>query len=245
MHRLLLPLCFLLLSSLVQANETQTLRMVSNQWPPYVDSSLVGQGLAIEIVTKALQKKGYQSTLTIDSWPRALEGVEIGVFDATCAIWKTPEREQDLLFSEPYLKNKISFLKKKNLSINYHQLSDLQGFIIGVLRGYAYNDEFTQSRGLMKVPENYVIQNLQKLNQGAIELTLGDERVINHVLKQYLPKQMHTFEFLSPALAYKDLYFAVSKSNKNAQVIIDDFNAALKEMQQDGSYDQIISHYQH
>jgi hypothetical protein len=31
-----------------------------------------------------------------DSWSRALEGVEIGVFDATCAIWKTPEREQGL-----------------------------------------------------------------------------------------------------------------------------------------------------
>jgi len=245
MYRLLLTFCFLLLSSLTQANETRTLRMVSNQWPPYVDSSLAEQGLAIEIVTKALQKKGYQPTLTIDNWPRALEGVAIGVFDATCAIWKTPEREQDLLFSEPYLKNKISFLKKKGLSIDYQQLSDLKGFIIGVLRSYAYNDEFTQSHGLMKVPENYVIQNLQKLNQGAIELTLGDELVINHALKQYLPKQMHTFEFLSPALAYKDLYFAVSKSNKNAQAIIDDFNTALKEMQQDGSYDQIISHYQH
>ena len=243
MHRLLLPFCCLLLSSLVQANESQTLRLVSNQWPPYVDSSLAGQGLAVEIVTQALQKKNYQSTLTIDSWSRALEGVEIEVFDATCAIWKTPEREQGLLFSNPYLKNKISFLKKKSLSINYHQLSDLQGFIIGVLRGYAYNDEFTRSRGLMKVPGNYVIQNLQKLNQGTIELTLGDERVIKHALKQYLPKQMHTFEFLSPPLTYKGLYFAVSKSNKNAQVIIDDFNAALKEMQQDGSYDQIISQY--
>jgi len=245
MHRLLLLLCFLLTSSLSQANNKQTIRLVSNQWPPYVDSSLAGQGLAIEIVTKALQKKGYQSTLTIDNWPRALEGVEIGVFDATCAIWKTPEREQNLLFSTPYLKNKISFLKKKSLSINYLQLSDLKSFIIGVLRGYAYNDEFTQSRELMKIPENYLIQNLQKLNQDEIELTLGDELVINHALKQYLPKQMDAFEFLTPALAYKDLYFAVSKSHKNAQTIVDDFNAALKEMQQDGSYDQIISQYPH
>ncbi len=111
MPRLLLSLCFLLFISLAQANEYQMLRMVSNQWPPYVDSSLAGQGLAIEIATKVLQKKGYQATLTIDSWPRALEGVGLGVFDATCAIWKTPEREQDLIFSEPYLKNKISFLK--------------------------------------------------------------------------------------------------------------------------------------
>jgi len=245
MPRFLLLLYFLLASSLSQANDTQPIRLVSNQWPPYVDSSLAGQGLAIEIVTKALQKKGYQSTLTIDSWPRALEGVEIGVFDATCAIWKTPEREQDLLFSEPYLKNKISFLKKKSLSIDYQQLSDLKGFIIGVLRDYAYNDEFTQSRELMKVPENYLIQNLQKLNQDEIELTLDDELVIHSALKQYLPKQMNTFEFLSPPLAYKDLYLAVSKSNKNAQTIIDDFNSALKEMQQDGSYDQIISHYQY
>jgi hypothetical protein len=48
-----------------------------------------------------------------------------------------------------------------------------------------------------------------------------------------------------PALTFKKLYLAVSRSNKNAQTIINDFNQAIAEMQQDGSYDQIVSHYKY
>jgi polar amino acid transport system substrate-binding protein len=222
---------------------TNTINIVSSQWPPYVDDSLPGKGLAFELVNQALQRKGYQPRLNIDSWPRALEGVQIGVFDATCAIWKTAAREHDLLFSQPYLSNKISFIKKKSLKVEYTQLSDLKGFIIGTVRDYAYNDAFDRTRALLKVPANFIIQNLQKLHNGNIELTLGDERAINYALQKVLPIQANTFEFINPVLEYKKLYLAVSKTHKNAQTIIDDFNQAIIEMQQDGSYDQIVSQY--
>lgn len=238
-------LLFLLLNLVVQACPAQTISMVSNQWPPYVDDAAPEKGLAVELVTKALQRKGYQSRLHIDSWQRALEGVQIGVFDATCAIWKTVKREQTLLFSEPYLTNKISFIKKKSLTVDYTHFTDLTGFIIGTLRDYAYDEKFTQSRALIKIPANHIIQNLQKLNQGSIDLTVGDERAIKYALQQYLPRHANSFEFLAPPLAYKKLYLAVSKSNKAAQTIIDDFNQAINEMKQDGSYDQIISKYQY
>ena len=124
-------LLFLLLNLFVQTCSAQTtINMVTNQWPPYVDDAAPEKGLAVELVSKALQRKGYQSRLHIDSWPRALEGVKIGVFDATCAIWKTAERERDLLFSDPYLNNKVSFIKKKSLLVEYAHFTDLTGFII-------------------------------------------------------------------------------------------------------------------
>jgi len=237
-------LLFLLLSFFTQVCLAQTLNIVSSQWPPYVDDAAPDKGLAVELVNKALQRKGYQPRLHIDNWQRALEGVQIGVFDATCAIWKTAKREQDLLFSEPYLYNTISFIKKKSLTVEYQHFSDLSAFIIGVVRGYAYDDAFTQSRALLKIPANHIIQNLHKLNQGSIDLTVGDERAIKYALQQVLPTHADSFEFLTPPLNIKKLYLAVSKSNKSAQAIINNFNQAIKEMQQDGSYDQIISKYQ-
>ena len=238
-------LLFICLNFFVHSSLAQTISIVSNQWPPYVNDAAPEKGLAVELVTKALQRKGYQSNLHIDSWQRALEGVRIGVFDATCAIWKTAAREQELLFSEPYLNNKISFIKKKTLAIDYQHFTDLTGLIIGTLRDYAYNEEFNQSRILIKIPANHIVQNLNKLNQGDIDLTVGDERAIQYALQQYLPKHASSFEFLTPPLANKKLYLAVSKSNKAAQTIIDNFNQAIKEMQQDGSYDQIVNKYQY
>jgi ABC-type amino acid transport substrate-binding protein len=56
---------------------------------------------------------------------------------------------------------------------------------------------------------------------------------------------INSFAFVQPALTFKKLYLAVSRSNKNAQTIINDFNQAIAEMQQDGSYDQIVSHYKY
>ena len=238
-------LLLVFLNLFMQTCAAQAISIVSNQWPPYVDEAVPEKGLAVELVTKALQRKDYQTTLHIYNWQRALEGVEIGVFDATCAIWKTAKREQSLLFSEPYLTNTISFLKKKSTTVDYHSLDDLRGFVIGVLRGYAYDETFNRSRGLIKIPENFIVQNLQKLNNGTIDLTLGDERAINYAIQKYLPVHSYSFEFIKPALAYKKLYMAVSKSNPAAQTIIDDFNQAIKEMQQDGSYDQIVSKYQY
>lgn len=229
-----LPLC-----------SAQAISIVSSQWPPYVDNSMPEKGLAFELVSKALARKGYQTTLHIYNWQRALEGVEIGVFDATCAIWKTPAREQDLLFSAPYLSNTISFIKKRGFQLEYNGLNDLQGLVIGVLRGYAYDDTFNNSRQLIKIPENFIVQNLQKLNNGIIDLTLGDQRAINYAITKFLPRHSLSFEFITPALSYKKLYLAVSKSNPEAQTIIDAFNQAIEEMQQDGSYDQILSQYQY
>lgn len=221
----------------------QTINIVSSQWSPYVDSSMPERGLAVELVTKALERKGYKSTLSIDSWRRALDGVQLGVFDASCAIWKTADREQHLLYSEPYLENKISFIKKKSLQLNYQQLDDLKGYMIGVVSDYAYGEEFTQSRELIKIPANHIIQNLQKLASGSIEITLGDERAINYKLQQFFPVEVSSFEFIEPPLTYKDLYFAVSKANKSAPKIISDFNQSIEEMKQDGSYDQIVNKY--
>lgn len=238
-------LLLLLLNLLVQTCSAQTLNIVSSQWPPYVDDTATNKGLAVELVNKALQRKGYHPRLHIDNWQRALEGVKIGVFDASCAIWKTAERERDLLFSDPYLNNKVSFIKKKSLLVEYAHFTDLTGFIIGVVRGYAYNEAFIQSRALIKIPANHIIQNLHKLNQGSIDLSVGDERAIKYALQQYLPMHANSFEFLVPPLDYKKLYLAVSKSNKDAHTIINNFNQAIKEMKQDGSYDQIVSKYQY
>jgi polar amino acid transport system substrate-binding protein len=221
----------------------QTINIVSSQWSPYVDDSMQDRGLAAELVTTALKRKGYKSTLSLDSWQRALEGVRLGVFDANCAIWKTEDRERDLLYSEPYLENKISFIKRKSLQLNYQQLDDLKGYMIGVVRDYAYGEQFTQSRDLIKVPANHIVQNLQKLEAGSIELTLGDERAINYKLQQFFPTESTSFEFVEPPLTYKNLYFAVSRSNKAAAQIIRDFNQSIEEMKQDGSYYQIIDKY--
>ena len=44
----------------------------SGKWPPYADAGLPGQGLAVELVTTALKKAGYETFMRIDSLDRIL-----------------------------------------------------------------------------------------------------------------------------------------------------------------------------
>ena len=112
--KIILLLIFSLLSTQVNS---QTLAVVANTWPPYVDEALEDKGLAMKIVTTAFERAGYTAQVRIEKWERALEGSKLGVYDVAGAIWKTDSRKQKLLYSEPYLKNNIVFIARENSEI--------------------------------------------------------------------------------------------------------------------------------
>lgn len=221
----------------------ESLGLVGNSWPPYVDKNQDTKGLSMEVVATALQLKGYQTRANIETWPRVLEGVEIGVYDVVVAIWKTPERQRKLLFSTPYLANQIKFIKMKNTEAKYQSLEDLTGYLIGVVKDYAYDDAFLESQILIRVPQNHIVQNLLKLTQGEIDLTLGDERAIRYEINHYMRGYAPQLEFLSKPLSQRSLHIAVSKQNPNAKRIVADFNQAIAKMIKDGSFDAIVKKY--
>lgn len=199
--------------------------------------------MAVEIVTAALQQKGYQTISRVETWPRVLEGVEIGVYDVVVAIWKTPEREKNLLFSKSYLVNQIKFIKMKNTEVKYQSLDDLTGYLIGIVKDYAYDDAFLQSQILIRIPQNHIVQNLLKLTKGEIDLTLGDERAIRYEINHYMRGYAPQIEFLSKPLSQRSLHIAVSKQNPNAKKIVANFNQAIAKMIKDGSFDAIVKKY--
>ena len=222
---------------------SEPLSIVGNSWPPYVEKTHETKGLAMEIVATALQQKGYQPRINIETWSRVLEGVEIGVYDVVAAIWKTPERENKLLFSNPYLVNQVKFIKMKSTEAKYQSLDDLTGYLIGVVKDYAYDEAFLQSKILIKIPQNHIVQNLLKLTKGEIDLTLGDERALRYEINHYMRGYAPQLEFLSKPLSQRSLHIAVSKQNQNAKKIVTDFNQAITKMTKDGSLDAIVKKY--
>ncbi len=224
--------------------QAEPLGIVGSSWPPYIDKSQQSKGMAMEIVTVALQRRGYQTRISIETWPRALEGVEIGVYDLVAAIWKTREREKTLFFSQPYLANQIKFIKNKDTEVQYRTLEDLKGLLIGTVRNYAYDKDFLETQDLIKIPQNHIIQNLLKLTQGEIDLTLGDEKAIRYEIHQYMKGNEQQLEFLNKPLSKRNLRIAVNKNNPTAKKIVDDFNQAIAKMKADGTLAEIINKYQ-
>lgn len=237
---LMLAAVLLLLGATPAVGEPIPLTVAGSTWSPYTDESRPGKGVAAEIVTVTLERAGYAPKIVIEAWPRTLEGAKIGVYDAIIAAFRTLEREERFAFSQPYLRNEVKFIKRKNRRIEYETLADLKGLLIGVVRGYAYEDEFDSSRQLVKVQNNHVIQNLLKLRQGQLDLTLDDRWVLLHEIGQYMPSAAAELEFLPKPLAVRPLHFVVSRKRPDHDKIIADFNRAYAAMQADGTLKEIL-----
>jgi len=216
------------------------LSIVVKEEAPYIGSQLLNQGLSIEIVNTVFQRAGIKPTIIFETWPRAYEGGVIGIYDVIGSIWKTKERETDLVFSQPYLFHELKFIKRKNnTNIQFTQLSDINGLIVGVLKDYVYRDDFNKSRKILKLPQNHLIQNLIFLNESKVDITLGDIRKINYEINTYM-HSTDNLQILPQALATKSVHIAVSRSNPNHTEIINTFNLGLQKIKADGTYDAIL-----
>jgi len=218
----------------------EVLKVTGSLWSPYQDPELPEGGLAVELVRTALLRAGYEIEPSTETWSRAYEGTAIGVYDVVAAIWQTEWRERDLLFSDAYLLNDIVFLARKGILVDFNTLSDLSGFRIGVVRDYAYDDAFDTHPDLLRYANNHLIQNLLLLRQGRLDIIVGDKWSILHQISEFMPDDLSQFNLLPKPLARRALRLGVSRSNGEAQSIVEAFDAAIAGMKEDGSYTEII-----
>lgn len=239
------PLVFLLFWGLPWlANEASALTIVAKEEAPFISRKLPGQGLSATIVKTAMARAGYSATFAFETWPRAYEGAAIGVYDVIGSIWYTEERAREFNFSDPYLVHEIKFIKRRvDRDIKFDSLDDLDGLVIGTLEGYAYDDAFLESRRFIKVPQNFLLQNLLKLSVGEIDLTLDEERKILYQLNEFMKSSIQDLEILPKPLSRRGTHIAVSRSHPDHEKIIDAFNRAIQAMKADGSYEKIIADY--
>ncbi len=239
MKQLLYVFAALLLASQV-AHAEKPLTLLANTAPPYADRALPEQGLALELVRHIYSRTEYAPEVTIESWSRAMEGVRLGVYDALATAWRTPEREADFLFSEPYLGADLVLLKKRGDAMPYRQLEDLAGKRLGVQVDYGYGIDFSAIDNLELVAENHMIQNLLNLLNGRVDLVIGDLRTTNYHLHQYLADQVGQFQVVPIKLPGRARHIAASRAVDGHEAMVAAFNKALAEAKKDGSYQAIL-----
>lgn len=237
--RIVMSCLFLLMGAWVQAAEQ--LNVATSEWVPYVGKQLPNQGLAMDLVNTALKRAGYQPVVTIDVWSRTLQGADVGVYDLIAAAWYSDERAKKFAFSKPYLYNEIKIIKRADSGFEYNSVSSLEGRVFGVVDKYAYGEAFDYATGIIRVPSQYVFENILRVLNGQVELTLDDERVLKYeIAKNIDSENKRNLVILPNALSKNGLYIAVSRQNPKHQEIVQAFDKAIAAMRKDGSYDKIL-----
>lgn len=227
-----------LLSTGVQAE--QELRLLANTSPPYADASLPEEGLALELVKHIFSGTTYAPTITIENWSRAVEGARMGVYDALASVWYSPDREQDLLFSAPYIQSELIILKLRASGGSYTSLDQLAGSRLGVRRNYAYGVDFSSVPNLTLVEEDLLASNLLNLLNGKVDFVIADQRSANMQLHDLLKDKLNHFEVLEIALPPVARHVAASRTWPGHEAMIAEFNKALAAAREDGTLDAIV-----
>ncbi len=239
---LLQSLLGLLCLVLVPFVSAEPLKLATASWPPYIGRDLPNQGMAVEIVTKAFDQAGVETTVVmLPSWDEVREGVEAGVYDVILGYWYSDERARFHIYSDAFMTNQLNFIKRKGSGITFRELADLEGLMIATVNNYAYGDEFETYPGIYQVKSNHVIQSLLTLMEGRADLALGDYRVIQHELQSYMPSKIKEIEVLPKPLSDNGLHITVSLYNENGTEIISTFNQQIAAMNKEGSLTAIIN----
>ncbi|MFQ6371172.1 substrate-binding periplasmic protein [Shewanella sp. YIC-542] len=214
--------------------------VTNDAWPPFVSAD-GNSGLALEIIATALASQGVHLQVIIKPWARAIKDVADGKTDLLLAAWHSPDRQQQLLFSNPYLQNRLRFIKRSDDPFEYRDLASLKGKRIGVIRDYSYTGAFADSHDFIREPHQNLRGNLRMLAAKRLDLTLEDEIVASYHFYQL--KLADHYQFTGPPLTVQNLYIAAGRNNPDGKVLIDAFNDGLKLMMEDGRYEQILAHY--
>lgn len=236
MKKIVLVLTAIALASAVEAKDP--LLLSNDAWPPFI---LEGdeQGTAERLVCQALSLQGWPCKVEVKDWEIVLQEARIGSIDGIAAVWRNPDREQYLLFSEPYLSNRIIPVVHNRSDVTITRASDLAGLRVALVNDYAYGDTIEGLKASFTVVEaRNSLDALKAVTSGKADAALVDELVARDKLDTPVMKDL---TMVNMVVAFRDLHFAVSRQNPLAEEIIADFQRGYKQMLSDGTVNEILN----
>jgi polar amino acid transport system substrate-binding protein len=218
--------------------QLRPLELVSTAWPPFTNAP--GQPrFALDLVEEALHRVSLKANTTIVSAPDFTTALLSGKFDGSAAAWKDAERERALIFSQPYLENRLVLVGRRGADVSAKSLGDLAGKRVAIVEGYAYGDALPLA-GPVLVRSRGEEDSLTRLLSGEVDYTLMDDLVVQYIVSNYPKESESRLQIGSVPLVRRDLHLAIRRTRSDAESIVTRFNNQLRSMIADRTYHRLL-----
>jgi len=219
--------------------KTAALHLGSTPWSPFTNTPGKAR-FAIDLVHAALERVRVTADTTIVAEGTLTAALLEGRFDGSPALWRDAEREEKLVYSKPYLENRLVLVAKRGNDVSAPALPALAGKRIALVDGYAYGDALQSPKGPTYVAARTVEESLEKVLDGDADYLLMDELVVQFLLTNYPEEVKARLAIGSEPLLVRTLHFALRRDLPGAQSIVDQFDAELGRMIADHSYHRLL-----
>jgi polar amino acid transport system substrate-binding protein len=218
--------------------QRQPLKLVSTPWTPFTNES--GQPrFALDLVEAALERTGRTARTTIVAPAGFTRELLTGAYDGSAAAWRDEERERVLLFSAPYLENRLVVIGRHGADVSARTLGELAGKRVAVVEGYSYGDAVERS-GPTFVRAGSEEDCLARLLKGDVDYALMDDLVVQYIVNTYPKESAARLQIGSTAVVTRELFLAVRKTLADAPAIVDGFNDQIRRMVADRTYHRLL-----
>ncbi len=233
-----LLLLFVITSFLVHAQPDRLL-LASDVWPPFTNVE-AGQRVAIGLVVEALKRDQVVAINEIVDFGQVTTGIETGKYQGSAALWISDERKDQLVFSEPYLQNRLVLVGRKGADVSAATFDDLTDQKVAVVGNYAYGAELDAAEGVEFVDGESDQQNLRKLLAEEVDYMLVDALLVQYLSIYHRQEIGQYLEVGTNPLMVRSLHLGLRKDVEGVEVIIENFNRRIQEMAMDGTYNRIL-----
>jgi ABC-type amino acid transport substrate-binding protein len=221
------------------ASKPAALHLGSTPWSPFTNAPGKPR-YATDLVEAALKRIGLTAETAVVAEGTLTAALLEGRFDGSPALWRDPERESKLVYSKPYLENRLVLVARRGDDVSAAALPALAGKRIALVDGYAYGDALQVPKGPTYVAASTVEQSLEKVLAGAADYVLMDELVVQYLLTNY-PNEVKTrLAIGTEPLLVRTLHFALRRNVIGAESIVARFDAEMTKMIADHSYQLLL-----
>ena len=213
------------------------LQLVSTAWSPFTNASGRPR-FATDLVDAALDRVGIKTKTTIVEPAGFTPALLTGPYDGSAAAWHDAQREQVMLYSQPYLENRLVLVGRKGADVSATSWGALKGKKVAIVGGYAYGD--IEGAGPTFVRTKGEEDSLTQLLHGQVDYTLMDQLVVEYLVENYAKEAESRLQVGSTPLLKRPLYFVIRRSRPDADSIISRFNAQLRAMILDHTYHKLL-----
>ena len=227
--------------------QARVIKLVTLEYPPYeFQGAQDASGIAVELVREAFKRIDQPFSIQFLPWGRAIREIKNGRVDGIFTIYKTPEREAFMDYSDEVLiEQSITIFTLHSNQINFDgQLASLAPYSIGVVRKVSYGEEIDRAiqGGMLRklVTTDTGLNSFKLLLAGRVDVVfsnqLGGLEIVKQLGVEDKVHQLQSYTFDIPS------FIAFSK-NRGLKEVKNKLDIALRDMKEDGVYHKIVNRY--